>query len=407
MLRGGSGLAMLGGAKLSNGTSLLRVNSGHSEHLRSSSGAKFMPEFLTLSRCPEWWRRRSATEPMPEARVTPLRLLLLLALTLLCCPGWGAGQSSVSSPAPVRIGQLDGTPEFTFGRIADVAVGGGTVFVLDEYGQDVRAFDLNGDFLKWVGRSGHGPGEFAAARALAVNSQGELIVLDPGNLRVTRFRNRPEGVGIAAELPLDRFARDVCVLGDRIFVLTSRSPDLMAEVTWDGEVVASFGAPVSPDASLRQRIGRGPFALLNHGHIVCDEERGRLYYASEMLPVVRAYSDRGEPLWEVALSDFVPVHLSRVPQSRGGGCCSMAADPESGVVDTAADLALGEQGLMVTVNRTRPATDLDGTFELRLLDVANGQELQRRPSEIQVAGNYGGKPFGYAQVPFPMVLIHR
>ena len=55
-----------------------------------------------------------------------------------------------------------------------------TIYVLDESTPRVLVFDLDGGFLRQVGRKGQGPGEYDAPTALQVAPTGELLVMDPG-----------------------------------------------------------------------------------------------------------------------------------------------------------------------------------------------------------------------------------
>ena len=69
------------------------------------------------------------------------------------------------------------------------------IYVADESVMNIRVFDSSGRYVRTIGRRGQGPLEFLSFRALAINHQDELIVLDRNNARITRFT--PEGVIIA------------------------------------------------------------------------------------------------------------------------------------------------------------------------------------------------------------------
>lgn len=88
----------------------------------------------------------------------------------------------------VRIGSLDGSEEFAFGRISDVAVAvDGRVYVLDFQARTVRVFSADGAFLFRIGRAGEGPGEFSWPDALAFTPDGSLAVRDVRLFRITLF----------------------------------------------------------------------------------------------------------------------------------------------------------------------------------------------------------------------------
>lgn len=95
-------------------------------------------------------------------------VLLLLSLA----PERAGAQEEPSSPdstprltgePDLRIGSVVGEPEYTFGRIMDVAYDAtGRIFVADADAKRVRVYDGSGSHLFDVGRSGQGPGEFSS-----------------------------------------------------------------------------------------------------------------------------------------------------------------------------------------------------------------------------------------------------
>jgi hypothetical protein len=87
----------------------------------------------------------------------------------------------------MTIGSEGSQPEYTFGRISDVAFGpDSTVYVLDYMNNEVGVFDLGGRLLRRFGREGKGPGEFVGPTGLMVTAS-EVRVFDPTQQRVVVF----------------------------------------------------------------------------------------------------------------------------------------------------------------------------------------------------------------------------
>ena len=61
------------------------------------------------------------------------------------------------------------------------------VFVFDAGDQALKGFGTNGTLLWSTGRQGGGPGEFRKVRALAVGVDGNAVLVDQGNARLSRI----------------------------------------------------------------------------------------------------------------------------------------------------------------------------------------------------------------------------
>lgn len=73
-------------------------------------------------------------------------------------------------------------------RPFDVRVGkGGSVFVLDRGDTCIRMFNAQGKFIRQIGRTGQGPGEYVSPNTFDISVADEIFVFDGANLRVTRF----------------------------------------------------------------------------------------------------------------------------------------------------------------------------------------------------------------------------
>jgi hypothetical protein len=95
-------------------------------------------------------------------------------------PEWG---TSVRLVRELRIGALDGAPEYTFGRISSVTAGpDGSIFVVDAQVPVVRQYDAAGKHVRSFGRRGTGPGELQNPEAVAI-AGSQLVVRDIRNRR--------------------------------------------------------------------------------------------------------------------------------------------------------------------------------------------------------------------------------
>lgn len=108
-------------------------------------------------------------------------------------PAWG---DSVRLVEEVRIGELDGADEYTFGSVVSMTVdSSGAMYVLDRQALTVRVYDENGRHLRDIGRSGAGPGELSRPHGLDFMPDGRLAVRDFGNARINFYDASGESVG--------------------------------------------------------------------------------------------------------------------------------------------------------------------------------------------------------------------
>ena len=197
----------------------------------------------------------------------------------------------------IRIGSLDGPAEYSFSDINSIAVSqSGSVYVDDTHPASIREFGPGGQFVRWIGREGEGPGEFRSIAGVSVLPDGRLALWDRGARRITVYRTdgeydetlRIEGVNPHYPFVDRSFLTDV--EGNyylRIFAGPSSFPPDMAGVGYGyarispgGAVLDTLAAPEAPGSNgqpivIHTRAGdRSPFpeealdALSPFGYLV-------------------------------------------------------------------------------------------------------------------------------------------
>jgi DNA-binding beta-propeller fold protein YncE len=123
----------------------------------------------------------------PEGRVA---MILGRKAEAIPVPARGPGAGGTPPPnLPANALPGSGLSADLFNRPTDVAFdAAGNIYVADGVGnQRVAKFDKNGVFVKSWGSKGTEPGQFASARAIAVDVQGNVYVADSGNKRIQVF----------------------------------------------------------------------------------------------------------------------------------------------------------------------------------------------------------------------------
>jgi hypothetical protein len=92
----------------------------------------------------------------------------------------------------LRIGQVEGSPDYQFGDIGGVTADSRErIYVLDLLARHVKVFSPEGAFEHIVGGPGRGPGELRGPVSILMGPGDTLLVQDDGALRVNRYA--PDG----------------------------------------------------------------------------------------------------------------------------------------------------------------------------------------------------------------------
>ena len=98
------------------------------------------------------------------------------------------GENTVTLIEEVSIGEGAGAEEYMFASVGDIFVNDeGKIIVSDSKDTVIKIFDVNGRFIRSIGRKGQGPGEFSRIDSFQITSKGELLVVDNVNRRLSSF----------------------------------------------------------------------------------------------------------------------------------------------------------------------------------------------------------------------------
>lgn len=143
-----------------------------------------------------------------------------------------------------------GTPGSTFNRPSDVAWDkAGNIYIADGMSGNVNRiakFNKEGNFVKQWGATGAENGQFSGPKALAVDAQDNVYVLDSGNKRIQVFSNNGD---FKSQFAFAGNPLTMCMTKGStqyLYVAHAGDPDGMEDaaifkLTLDGKVVGKFG----------------------------------------------------------------------------------------------------------------------------------------------------------------------
>lgn len=205
----------------------------------------------------------------------------------------------IDTTAVVRIGVLEGPEEYVFGRIRGIAQrSDGTVVVADALARELRLYDLEGRFVRRVGRAGEGPGEFGTITGLALLAGDSLAVISGQRVDLLgpdlQFARR-----FNARLPREEMSVEPPLSSDRLEGLFEDGRALM------GDYIGVCGRDtegVCVDSIAFKRIGRAGGVDARFGRFVYGRQERRQLAAD--LPVIATREPYPQAFWTVGGDRF-------------------------------------------------------------------------------------------------------
>ena len=214
-----------------------------------------------------------------------LKLWLTTIGTALLASGFALGQEMVyqySFPTEAMLAQ-DVYLKYGAGLACDRA---GNVWIVDSGNGVILQFDPAGRFLKKVGRPGQGPGEFSRPGTIHVTEDGDLLVLDSGNVRLDVLSGQGE---YKRTIKLTRRYEDFCELKGRIYPVFNGPRE-------DGKIVDVLSLAGEPLGSYGEAPDLGPVAPYNiripYFKVISGDPKGRLVVGWNFFSIVHVIDVR-------------------------------------------------------------------------------------------------------------------
>ena len=255
-----------------------------------------------------------------RSRGIPIPYALLFLICLSACAG---GPDPIGEVTWTEVDRFAADEADTMSLLAgpvDIVVHGDLVWVIDVRSDDLALFTRAGEFVRRVGRSGEGPGEFSRP-TLFLTWPDSVGVWDFGSNRIQRFGSRGEYGSMfrpgTAEQPAGGAGLDP---GGRIYLARGgfQFDHLVQVLTPDGSPHSSFGEPPAPRTDILDMVavktdiveGRMPPYIANS--IMMTVTDRAVWVAFQTEPVVRRYAFEGELDRELTLDHLAPFWQTRI-----------------------------------------------------------------------------------------------
>jgi len=218
---------------------------------------------------------------------------------------WGKNPK-VSLELVRTIGTIEAEDDnFLFYLPSDIALDSqGNMYILDSGNHRIQKFTPDGQYITTIGNKGQGPAEFIYPLSLDVDTKGYLHISDPGNQRVQvlkpdgkdyktiSFAKDPAGILRVSESGLMIMGRGAGFFSFSMpsFEENKELPKIIRVLNSDGDVERDFGEQRDYKDFLINRVG-------NRFHFTIDKDKNT-YVAFDYQNRIEKYSPDGKTLWE-------------------------------------------------------------------------------------------------------------
>lgn len=205
------------------------------------------------------------------------------------------------------IGSIDGEHD-TFGRIMSLAIDSrGRLVVADDLSHDLKVFELSGEFVATIGRSGEGPGEFYSPWQVQVGPGDSLYVWDPGHAAISVFGPDYEFSRSFLVPPGWTVNSMIVHPGPEFVVSVSGTGELLPIkiLNGDGEVTAEAGPPMPQRdlAGFEDSLLGGSLSRTRNGYVYSQKSPYAVWHLDEQLGTVSVC--HGRPEWTTEPNEVV------------------------------------------------------------------------------------------------------
>jgi len=237
--------------------------------------------------------------------------------------------------------------------IRDVAVSAdGTVYVLDPRAQRFDAFSVDGTLVATASLSDR-DGKNITGHLLAPLPTGGAIVYDAAANRIHRYSLRGGMLKEVGSVTVGvETAKDICVLGDTLYLLAYRNDRIVQAYLTDGRHLGSFGVPPGSTTAVRRAVvGAG-------GHLSCSVRSRTVTVELTASDRITAFHSDGTEAWQYIIPGFQGISFRTKPD--GGVQISTDATSRDGV---ASIFGTGTAYTTIQVIRLRPGeTRIESTM---------------------------------------------
>ncbi|MFC1514007.1 6-bladed beta-propeller [candidate division KSB1 bacterium] len=217
-------------------------------------------------------------------------------------PVWGSetGPAGIELIFERQIGELDPIDKhFQFHQINWLARDdSGNFFIIESLNNRVLQFSPDWKFIRQIGRSGEGPGEYKLPSDITVDADGNIYVLVGESLKINKYTNKGKFID---QIKLERYAGSVNFRDDGVFQLGGGTGTQTDENTGDFfkyafRLIDSDGDDLGTICKITGSGDKSEFGTRTVYRTTSDNN-DNIYLAFSNQNRINKYSPEGDLLW--------------------------------------------------------------------------------------------------------------
>ena len=248
---------------------------------------------------------------------------------------------------------------------------------------------------------------------MAVSANGTVAIVDPRNARYSFFRLNREGISFEESIhTLSGSAasgRNICMVGDRIFLRFLWDGMLVHEIDMTGTILNSFERADSVSSDSYGSATPMVASQRNSGHLLCLSDPGMVISVARYSNTVRAFTLGGDGVWRTRISGMRPLEFAPAPS---GGVVFKSHPEGSHLAESVVRWSPGTVVVQYSVTWPEgiPVSEREGDFFALLsreLSLDDGREVggsDGLPLVLDVQDRF---VYSAADLPFPQVRVFR
>lgn len=202
------------------------------------------------------------------------------------------------------------------GSIIDASFHNGNIYLLDKQKRNISVYDMVGNYISTIARSGRGPGELSNPKTIIIHNDSLFVLNQHFDIQFYMRKSNVDGFEPYTQLNLKNRPDDFCINNGKLFVNTLPIADESANLE-EANNISSFdlkNLDVETTTFGNMYISDSWFGKMHMsmGGILCSPNSSTIIQYFRYVGQLYAFDHEGEIVWKSKFNNF--RHLELIEQ---------------------------------------------------------------------------------------------